>query len=87
MHRKILTLLVVGAVWQARRDPELARDPRRIGALAAAALIGVQLAANYWSYTYLVWVFPLVALALLPAPGARRARAPARRRACPAARR
>ena len=35
----------------------------------------VQLAANYWSYTYLAWAFPLLALALLtpsrpPAPSA-----------------
>jgi hypothetical protein len=70
--------LVIGAAWQARRDPELAHDARRIGALGAAILLGTQLAANYWSYTYLVWVFPLVALALLrgaPVPrGSGRAR-------------
>jgi hypothetical protein len=28
----------------------------------------MQLAANYWSYTYLAWAFPLVALALLRDP-------------------
>jgi hypothetical protein len=60
----VATLVVAGVV-QIRRDPELARDPRRVGALAAAVLLGVQLAANYWSYAYLPWVFPLVALALL----------------------
>ena len=40
----------------------LAADPRRMAALGAAVLLGVQLAANYWSLTYLAWVFPLVAL-------------------------
>jgi hypothetical protein len=60
----VVTLVVVSAV-QARRDATLACDPRRICALAAAALIGVQLGANYWSYAYLPWVFPLVAVALL----------------------
>jgi hypothetical protein len=60
---------VGAAAWQARGDPELARDSRRVGALAAAALIGVQLAANYWSCTYLAWAFPLVSIALLRAPG------------------
>jgi hypothetical protein len=49
-------------VW---RDRELAADPRRMAALGAAILLGVQLAASYWSYTYLAWVFPLVAVALL----------------------
>ena len=48
-----------------RRDRALAGDPRRIAALAAAVLIGLQLAANYWTYAYLPWVFPLIALALL----------------------
>jgi hypothetical protein len=50
---------------QLRRDATLARDPRRICALAAAALIGVQLGANYWSSAYLSWVFPLIAVALV----------------------
>ena len=60
----VVTLVVVAAV-QVRRDGALARDPRRICALAAAVLIGVQLGANYWTYAYLPWVFPLVAFALL----------------------
>ena len=49
-------------VW---RDRALASDPRRMAALAAAVLLGVQLAANHWSATYLAWVFPLIAVALL----------------------
>lgn len=49
-------------VW---RDRALANDLRRMAALGAAVLLAVQLAANYWTYAYLPWVFPLVALALL----------------------
>jgi hypothetical protein len=52
-------------IW---RDPALAADPRRMAALGAAVLLGVQLAANHWSATYLAWVFPLVAVALLATP-------------------
>jgi hypothetical protein len=63
----VVTLAVTGSV-QVWRDGSLARDPRRVGALAAAVLLGAQLAANYWTYTYLTWVFPLVALALLAGP-------------------
>jgi hypothetical protein len=68
----VITGITLAAVriWH---DRDLAADPRRMAALAAAVLIGVQLAANYWSATYLAWVFPLVAVALLtpsrpPAP-------------------
>ena len=44
--------------------------PRRrtvveVAALAAAVLIALQLAANYWLYSYIVWFFPLVLLALV----------------------
>jgi hypothetical protein len=67
--------LVVAGVAQVRRDPTFAADPRRVAALAAALLLGTQLAANYWSYTYLTWAFPLVALALLRAPRATPAQA------------
>ncbi|MGH2979604.1 MAG: hypothetical protein ACRDLQ_08200, partial [Solirubrobacterales bacterium] len=63
----VVTGLVLAAVrvW---RDRALAADPRRMAALGAAVLIGVQLAANHWSATYLAWVFPLVAMALLSDP-------------------
>jgi Glycosyltransferase family 87 len=63
-------------VW---RDRVLAKDPRRLAALAATVLLAIQLAANYWTYAYLAWVFPLVALALLcgPTPARSRAAAPA----------
>ena len=63
----VVTLIVAGAI-QVRRDRALAGDPRRVAALAAAALIGLQIGANYWTYAYLPWVFPLIALALLTEP-------------------
>lgn len=66
---------IAGASVHVWSDRTLAADPRRMAALGAAILLAVQLAANYWSYTYLAWVFPLLALALLtpsrpPAPSA-----------------
>ncbi len=56
---------IAGACMRLRSDRALAADPRRMAALGAANLLAVQLAANYWSYTYLAWVFPLIAVALL----------------------
>jgi hypothetical protein len=46
--------------------------PRRrtvveVAALGGAVLIAVQISANYWLYSYLVWFFPLVAVALFAA--------------------
>jgi hypothetical protein len=46
--------------------------PRRRGlievaALGGAVLIAVQLAASYWLYSYVVWFFPLVAVAIFGA--------------------
>jgi hypothetical protein len=66
--------LAAAQVW---RDRTLATDPRRMAALGAAVLLGVQLAANHWSVTYLAWVFPLVAVALLADAGAKPSRPPA----------
>jgi hypothetical protein len=48
--------------------------PRRddligLAALAAAVLIALQLAANYWFFLYVVWFLPLVLLAVLTATG------------------
>jgi hypothetical protein len=39
------------------------RDLRQVAALAAAVLIGLQLAATYWFWFYLVWVLPMVFVA------------------------
>jgi hypothetical protein len=38
-----------------------------LAALGAAVLIALQLAANYWLYSYVVWFFPLVIVALFGA--------------------
>jgi hypothetical protein len=46
--------------------------PRRrtlieVAALGAAVLIAIQLVANYWLYSYIVWFYPLVIVALFGA--------------------
>jgi hypothetical protein len=56
--------LIAGAVVKLRREPELARDRARMAALSASVLIGMQLAADYWAFLYLVWIVPLVCGAL-----------------------
>jgi hypothetical protein len=63
--------------------------PRRkslaqVAALAAALLIGLQLAAQHWFYLYIVWFFPLLLVALAtispePAPSPARSTWPGRR--------
>jgi hypothetical protein len=65
----VLALLAAVAV-RLRTDRELAADPRRIAALAAAALIGAQIAADYWAFLYLAWIAPLVVMSLLAEPAA-----------------
>jgi hypothetical protein len=57
-----------------------------VAALGAAVLIALQLAANYWLYSYIVWFFPLVIVALFgsyasrePEPGEARHRVPLKR--------
>ena len=45
------------------------RDYGRAAALAAAAVIALQLGVTHWFYLYVVWFFPLVMIALcVPAP-------------------
>jgi hypothetical protein len=40
------------------------RGPVEVAALGAAILIALQLSGGYWLYSYIVWFFPLVAVAL-----------------------
>ena len=40
------------------------RGPIEVAALGAALLIALQVGAGYWLYSYIVWFFPLVAVAL-----------------------
>ena len=64
-----LTLaLVAGGAVRLWRDQALANDRARFAALCAAVLLGVQLAGNYWTFMYLTWVFPFIALSLLAGP-------------------
>lgn len=61
--------LLAGAAVALRRDPALAADRRRMAALSAAVLIGLELTGNYWAFLYLVWVVPLVLVSVLsPSP-------------------
>jgi hypothetical protein len=64
----VLTLLLL-AVMRMRSDESMREDLVRLSALAGALLLGVQLAANYWTWSYLPWVFPFVAVALLTPDG------------------
>ncbi len=59
--------LIVGVVVRMRRDRALAEDRARLAGVAAAILIGLQISANYWSYLYLVWAFPFIAVSLFAA--------------------
>lgn len=66
----VLTLaLAVFARLKAERS--LRNDPVGLSALAAALLLALQLAANYWTWSYLPWVFPFLALALFARSQAR----------------
>jgi glycosyl transferase family 87 len=58
-----LVLLALSPMW---RPP--VRDARQHAALAAALLIGVQLLLGYWFYTYLIWFYPLLLVAVIQPP-------------------
>ncbi len=58
-----LLLLAISPVW--RRG---GRDARLQAALAAALLIGAQLLLGYWFYSYLIWFYPLLAIAVIQPP-------------------
>jgi hypothetical protein len=59
-----LALAAAGAVavW---RSEALGASLVRLCALAAAVLLAFEIGASYWSYAYLPWVYPLLAVALL----------------------
>lgn len=60
-----LLAAVLYSALRARRDSGLREDPVRLAAVVAGILLWVQIAANYWTWAYLPWVFPFVWLALL----------------------
>ncbi|MBI5104446.1 MAG: hypothetical protein HZB46_05570 [Solirubrobacterales bacterium] len=55
----LAALLVVAAAFLPRR-----RDVVGLAAMGAAVTIALQLGVTYWFYLYLVWFFPLLAVAL-----------------------
>jgi hypothetical protein len=59
-----LVLLAISPMWR----PPVA-DARQHAALAAALLIGAQLLLGYWFYTYLIWFYPLLLVAVIHPPG------------------
>jgi hypothetical protein len=61
--------LLLAAVLHLRADRRAHQDIVRLSALAGALLLGVQLAANYWTWSYLPWVLPFLLVALLIAEG------------------
>jgi hypothetical protein len=69
VQRVLQAALVLGALalgWWPRR-----RSPLRMAALTAVLLIGFELVLTHWSYLYLPWFFPFVAMALVAQlPGA-----------------
>lgn len=60
--------LIVGSCMLLRRDRAFAADRARVAALFAAILLGLQIAAGYWTYLYLAWILPFVVLSLLGDP-------------------
>jgi hypothetical protein len=60
----IAKVLVAGLVLALAFVPRR-RTPVQVAALAAAALIAVQLVVTHWFYLYIVWFAPLVFVALL----------------------
>jgi hypothetical protein len=57
--------LIAGAATQLRYDGDTHIDVRRIAALSAAVMIGLQVVGNYWSFLYLCWCAPLIVVSLL----------------------
>jgi hypothetical protein len=58
--------LVLLALSPVLRPP--VQDARQHAALAAALLIGMQLLLGYWFYTYLIWFYPLLLVAVIQPP-------------------
>jgi hypothetical protein len=56
-------LLALGVAFIPRR-----KTPLQLAALGAAVLIALELTLSHWFYLYIVWWFPLAAIALLARP-------------------
>jgi len=62
----VLALVIVGHL---RAHPSARQELARVSALAGALLLGVQLSANYWTWSYLPWLLPFVYVALFARGG------------------
>jgi hypothetical protein len=69
-YRSIVTALAVLLAVAVAFVPR-SKTPLQVAALGAAVLIAIQLAASHWFYLYVVWFFPLAAVALLGLCGGR----------------
>ncbi len=65
----VLGLIATSVLWL-RQQPQRAAERRRMAALSAAILIGLQLSADYWAFLYLAWVMPLLGTSVLAGPAA-----------------
>ncbi len=60
---------LVAVLVHLRQHPDLLEAPARLAGLTLAVLTGLELAADYWSVLYLVWIAGLLPLSVLrPAP-------------------
>ena len=66
-----LVLLAISPTWR----PEV-QDARQHAALATALLIGAQLLLGYWFYSYLIWFYPLLVIAVIQPPRGHRTTVP-----------
>jgi hypothetical protein len=57
--------LLAWVLLRLRRDPSPWADTARAAGIFATFLLGAQIAANQWTFTYLAWVYPFIAIALL----------------------
>ncbi|MGZ4203045.1 MAG: glycosyltransferase 87 family protein [Thermoleophilaceae bacterium] len=82
----VQALALAGIAFAAVNARRLASDPARLAAATGAVLAALQLSASNWTYLYLLWLFPPVAVALLAPLGATPGRAtPATRTGRPSA--
>jgi hypothetical protein len=70
--------IALGGATLVALDRAVASDPRRVAGLTCAVLAALQLAANQWSPSYLLWFAPPAMVALLGPLGAPAAAEPAR---------
>jgi hypothetical protein len=55
-------IVVSGALATSREPWPFAR----VAAVGGAGVLGLQLAANYWTFAYFVWALPFILVALFP---------------------